>query len=125
MFSNIGVAKSIHLCMGSVMMAEFGISTKHLDCGMDMQNDDNSSNSNKSIDASECCQNQFELVHNDKDQNVKVLKIDAAQVIFIAAFTHSFIFGIAPIIITEQPTPKNTPPSIEKDFSVIFQSFLI
>jgi hypothetical protein len=125
MFSNIGVAKSIHLCMGSEMMAEFGIATKHLDCGMDMQEDDNSSNSNQSIDSNDCCQNKFELVHNDKDQNVKVLKIDAAQVIFIAAFTQTFIFGIAPTIITEQPIPHNTPPSIEKDFSILFQSFLI
>lgn len=106
-------------------MAEFGIVTKHLDCGMDMQEDDNSSNSNQSVDTSECCQNQFELVHNDKDLSIKVLKIDAAQVIFIAAFTQSFIFGIAPITITGQPIPHNTPPSIEKDYSVLFQSFLI
>lgn len=111
--------------MGSEMMTAFGIATKHLDCGMDMQDDDNSSNSEQSIDASECCQNQFELVHNENDQSVKVLKIDAAQVIFIAAFTQTFIFGIAPNTLSQQPTPHFSPPSIEKDFSILFQSFLI
>tara|TARA_R110000850_G_scaffold35022_4_gene93773 strand:- start:1528 stop:1905 length:378 start_codon:yes stop_codon:yes gene_type:complete len=125
MLSSIGMAKSTHICMGSEMMAEFGLATKHLDCGMNPQQHDDSSNSHQSIDPIECCQNQFELVHNDSDQNLKVVQIDAAQLIFIAAFTQSFIFGIAPITSTEQPAPHITPPSIEKDFSVLFQSFLI
>jgi hypothetical protein len=125
MLSSIGLAKSTHICMGSEMMAEFGISTKHLNCGMESKNSDESSTADKSIDPIECCQNQFELVHNDGDQNLKVVQIDAAQLIFIAAFTQTFIFGIAPISSSEQPIPYNTPPSIEKDLSVLFQSFLI
>lgn len=111
--------------MGSETMAAFGVTTKHLNCGMETEPKEKSSDSHQSIDPIECCQNQFELVQNESDQNLKVVQIDAAQLIFIAAFTQSFIFGIAPISSTEQPTPHITPPSIEKDFSVLFQSFLI
>tara|TARA_R110002072_G_scaffold214404_2_gene371562 strand:- start:16446 stop:16823 length:378 start_codon:yes stop_codon:yes gene_type:complete len=125
MLSSIGMAKSTHICMGSEMMAEFGLATKHLDCGMQMQHRDDSSDTHHSLDPSECCQNQFELVQNDSDQNLKVVQIDAAQHIFIAAFTQTFIFGIAPNTSTEHPTPHITPPSIEKDLSILFQSFLI
>lgn len=125
MLSSIGMAKSTHICMGSEMMAEFGLATKHLDCGMQMQHKDRSSDTHHSIDPIECCQNQFELVQNDSDQNLKVVQIDAAQLIFIAAFTQVFVFGIAPDTTSEQPTPHTIPPSIEKDLSILFQSFLI
>lgn len=125
MFSSIGIAKSSHFCMGMEMMSEFGLAIKHLDCGMASQNPHESSDAHQSIIPDDCCQNQFELVHNDTDQTVKVLKVDAAQLIFIAAFTQSFIFEITPFIVTEQPKPYLTPPLIEKDFSILFQSFLI
>ncbi|MCE7056041.1 hypothetical protein LZF95_15270 [Algoriphagus sp. AGSA1] len=125
MFSNIGMAKSTHLCMGSEMMAEFGIAIKHLDCGMGNSHEEELPDSEQSINPIECCQNQFELVQNDKDQNLKVLQIDAAQLVFIAAFTQSFIFNIAVTSDDRRPQPYLIPPTIEKDFNVLFQSFLI
>ena len=125
MFSNIGMAKSTHLCMGSEMMAEFGIAIKHLDCGMGNPHKEESSDSKQSLDPIDCCQNQYELIQNDKDQNLKVVNTDAAQLVFIAAFTQSFIFKIAVTSDDRQPQPYLIPPTIEKDFSVLFQSFLI
>ncbi|WPR77138.1 HYC_CC_PP family protein [Algoriphagus sp. NG3] len=125
MFSNIGMAKSTHLCMGSEMMAEFGIAIKHLDCGMGDPHKEESSDSERSVDPIDCCQNQFELVQNDNDQNLKVLQIDAAQLIFIAAFTQSFIFRIAPASDDWQPQPYLIPPAVKKNLIVLFQSFLI
>ncbi len=125
MFSNIGMAKSTHLCMGSEMLAEFGIAIKHLDCGMGNSHKQESGYSEQSLDPIECCQNQFELVQNDKDQNLKVVKIDAAQLVFLAAFTQAFIFNIAVISDDRQAQPYLIPPTIEKDFNVLFQSFLI
>lgn len=119
------MAKSTHICMGSEMMAEFGLATKHLDCGMKTQHQDGSSDSHQSLDPSECCQNQFELVHNESDQNSKVIQIGAAQLIFIAAFSQTFIFGIAPTTTSEHQFAFLTPPPIEKDFVILFQSFLI
>lgn len=111
--------------MGSEMFNAIGLSAKNLDCGMKHQPESPSSDHGDLSDAKECCQNQFELVQNDNDQNLKVVQIDAAQLIFIAAFTQTYIFGIAPITSTELPSPYTIPPSIEKDLSVLFQSFLI
>ena len=111
--------------MGSEMMAEFGIAIKHLDCGMGNSHKEESPDSKQSVDPIECCQNQFELVQNDKDQNLKVVKIDAAQLVFLAAFTQAFIFNIAVISDDRQAQPYLIPPTIEKDFNVLFQSFLI
>ncbi|PZX52479.1 hypothetical protein LV84_03486 [Algoriphagus ratkowskyi] len=125
MLSSIGMAKSTHICMGSEMMAEFGLAVKHLDCGM---NNHQQSSTSEHVDfkfANECCQNQFELVHNDADQNLKIVKIGAAHHIFIAAFTQTFIFGIAPTTSSEQQFSFFIPPPTEKDFVILFQSFLI
>lgn len=125
MLSSIGMAKSTHICMGLEMMAEFSLAVKHLDCGMNNHQQSPSSEHGDFKDANECCQNQFELVHNDGDQNLKAVNIDAAQLIFIAAFTQTFIFGIAPTTTSEQQFSFLIPPPMEKDFVILFQSFLI
>ncbi len=107
------------------MLNAIGLSAKNLDCGMNNHQQSSSSEHGDFKDANECCQNQFELVQNDSDQNLKVVQIDAAQLIFVAAFTQLFIFGIDPVNSTEYSHVFISPPSIDKDYTVLFQSFLI
>lgn len=111
--------------MGSEMLNAMGLSAKNLDCGMKHNQNASSSEHGDFKDANACCQNQFELVHNDSDQNLLVLQIDAAQLIFIAAFTQAFIFGIEPISTTNHSNTFISSPSIDKNYTVLFQSFLI
>ena len=125
LFANIGLAKSSHICMGSEMLNAIGLSAKNLDCGMKHQSESPSSDQGGLSNADECCQNSFELVHNDSDQNLKIVHLDAAQLIFVAAFTQVFIFGIDPVTSTEYSNVFISPPAIDKDYTVLFQSFLI
>jgi len=111
--------------MGSEMLNAIGLSAKNLDCGMNNHQQSPTSEHGEFKDANECCQNQFELVHNDGDQNLKVVQLDAGQLIFIAAFTQTFIFSIAPTTTSEYQFAFLTPPPIEKDFVILFESFLI
>ena len=92
---------------------------------MKHQSESPSSDQGGLSNADECCQNSFELVHNDSDQNLKVIHLDAAQVIFVAAFTQTFIFGIDAVPTTEYSNVFISPPAIDKDYTVLFQSFLI
>tara|TARA_R110002012_G_scaffold308286_1_gene514435 strand:+ start:9978 stop:10313 length:336 start_codon:yes stop_codon:yes gene_type:complete len=111
--------------MGSEMLNAIGLSAKNLDCGMKHQSESPSSDHEGLSNADECCQNSFELVHNDSDQNLKIVHLDAAQLIFVAAFTQVFIFGIDPVTSTEYSNVFISPPAIDKDYTVLFQSFLI
>ncbi|MEP0712700.1 hypothetical protein [Algoriphagus sp.] len=124
LFTNIGLAKSSHICMGSEMLNAIGLSAKNLDCGMKHQKSSSSEEGGLS-EANPCCQNSFELVHNDGDQQLKVLQLDSVQLIFVAAFTQSFIFGIELTSTEAYINPFISPPSIEKNYTVLFQSFLI
>lgn len=111
--------------MGSETMAAFGIATKDLNCGMETNVKEPSSKSGKRLDPIECCQNQFELVQNDIQQNFKSFSNNSVQLVFIAAFTHSFIFSLAREDSFDHPPACLAPPSIEKDITILFQSFLI
>ncbi len=107
------------------MLNAIGLSAKNLDCGMKNHPKSPSSEHGDLIDASDCCRNQFELVHNDSDQSLKVVKVHAAQLIFIASFTQVFILGQSPILDTVTTSSFLFPPLIPQDYTVLFQSFLI
>ena len=125
LFSSIGMAKSSHICMGEETMNEFGLVTKHLNCGMDTESLQNPSHSEQSIDPVACCQNQFELLQSDVDQSLKIVHLDTGQFIFIAAFTQIFILGIEPFPAEFSFTPFSSPPLIHQDFNILYQTFLI
>jgi len=111
--------------MGSEMLNAIGLSAKNLDCGMIKHQQSPSSTHGDFTDASECCQNQFELFHSETEQNLKVISLDAPQLIFISAFTQVFILGQSPILDTDSTSPLTFPPLIKQDYTVLYQSFLI
>ncbi|MEP0713931.1 MAG: hypothetical protein ABJC55_18600, partial [Algoriphagus sp.] len=114
-----------HICMGEEMLVKFGIATKHLNCGMKMDTSDDASESSKGIDPLECCQDQFEFFHQETERNLKNLSVDAPQLIFIAAFTQVFIFGVETLPAAYASSPSPSPPLIPQDYTVLYQSFLI
>lgn len=124
LFANIGLAKSSHICMGTEMLNAISLSAKNLDCGMKHQKSSSFEKGGLSV-ANACCQNIFELVHNDSDQQLKDIKTGSVQLIFIAALTHFFILGIDSIDTKNHTSPFLPPPSIEKNYIVLLQTFLI
>ena len=106
------------------MLNAIGLSAKNLDCGMKHQKSSSSEEGGLS-EANPCCQNSFELVHNDGDQQLKVLQLDSAQLIFVAAFTQSFIFGIELTSTEAYINPFISPPSIEKNYTVLFPDLIL
>lgn len=124
LFANIGFAKSSHFCMGEEMLSSFGITAEFLDCGMD----DHSAipSDHKGIkDNSNCCENQFEVIQTDVEQILKDFKFSSAELIFITAFTHSFILGKELLLTENSNFSSLNPPFFKQDFTVLFQSFLI
>ena len=111
--------------MGEETMNEFGLVTKHLNCGMDSEISKIPEHSERSIDSTECCQNQFELLQNDVEQSQKDVQLTAAHLIFITAFSQSFIFGVGPVPSETFPRSLSSPPLIKQDFTILYQTFLI
>ena len=111
--------------MGEETMNEFGLVTKHLNCGMDSEISKIPEHSERSIDSTECCQNQFELLQNDVEQSQKDVQLTAAHLIFITAFSQSFIFGVVPAYSETFPRSLSSPPLIKQDFTILYQTFLI
>lgn len=106
------------------MVNAIGLSAKNLDCGMKHQKSSSFENGGSSV-ANACCQNIFEHVHNDSDQQLKDVKTDSVQLVFIEALTYTFILGIGSVETKNYTSPFLPPPSIEKNYIVLLQSFLI
>jgi len=125
LFSSIGLAKSSHICMGYEMLKGFGLSAKHLDCGMDNHEEIPSSENDSNGVSNQCCENQFELIQLEIDQNLNVVNVGAPQMIFIGAFTQAFLF-VQDLILVPVTTCSFDPPPINSlDYTVLYQTFLI
>ncbi|WP_157492751.1 HYC_CC_PP family protein [Echinicola pacifica] len=125
LFANIGVVKSSHICMGSEMLKAVGLSAQDLDCGMEHSPKSSSSPFGEFEEASDCCKNQFELMHSETDQNLKLISTYSPQLIFIAAFTAVFVFGRDTLSESIASPIFISPPPIWRDYTVLFQSFLL
>ena len=125
LFSSIGLAKSSHICMGSEMLKGFGLSAKHLECDMDTQKHNPLSENEQKESKDQCCQNQFELIQLEVDQNLKVVNVSAPQMIFIAAFTQAFLLDQVLVLMPVSISSFDPPPINPQDYTVLYQTFLI
>tara|TARA_R110002126_G_scaffold87143_1_gene209963 strand:+ start:8714 stop:9109 length:396 start_codon:yes stop_codon:yes gene_type:complete len=125
LFANIGLAKSSHICMGSEMLNNFGLSAKHLECDMDSQEHLPSSQNQQEESKDQCCQNQFELIQLETDQTLKVSELSAPQIVFVAAFTQVFLLAEELVFIAVSTNSFDPPPIPSEDYTVLYQTFLI
>lgn len=125
LFANIGLAKSSHICMGSEMLNDFGLSAKHLECDMDSQQHLPISQNEQKESKDQCCENQFELIQLETDQTLKVIDISAPQLVFVGAFTHAFLLAEELVFISISTNSIDPPPIQPEDYTVLYQTFLI
>ncbi|GEO23735.1 hypothetical protein CQA01_42690 [Cyclobacterium qasimii] len=111
--------------MGSEMMKGFGLSAKHLDCGMESHEEIPSSEKGSKAVSNQCCQNLFELIQLEVDPKLSIANADAPQMVFIAAFTHAFLLGQALVLSPVTSFSFDPPPIHSQDYTVLYQTFLI
>ncbi|WP_140160532.1 HYC_CC_PP family protein [Algoriphagus antarcticus] len=125
LLSNVGLAKTIHLCMGTAMESAIGFSTSNIECEMAKKKSDcHSKADSTSHDEKDCCDEEFELLVLDQELQKSALSLDISTE-FVVSLVYTF-FGVS-IFPTE--TNENytdyPPPVLRQDFQVLHQSFLI
>ncbi|TDQ18953.1 hypothetical protein DFQ04_0764 [Algoriphagus boseongensis] len=123
-FSSVGMAKTTHFCMGMEMKSEIGFGEKHVDCGMNMPMDHSENDSDNHQDPKSCCENV--TTHLQVDDEVQLKKVDIDfSLNFAVALVQVLVFGIEFSSSEEKQFPSYSPPPIEQDLQVLYQSFLI
>uniref|UniRef100_UPI0040478C8D HYC_CC_PP family protein n=1 Tax=Algoriphagus sp. TaxID=1872435 RepID=UPI0040478C8D len=120
LFSTVGVAKTTHWCMGHEMDSKIGFGEKHLDCGMEVPIEDSTSE-----DPSSCCENKTQHLQVDDDFQISQVEFQLNPY-FILPFLQVFIFEAYFFNIQEVDFPAEySPPIPNRDFQLLYQSFLI
>ena len=122
LFSTVGMAKTTHWCMGHEMESAIGFGEKHLDCGMELPNEDSTTSSE---DPSSCCENKTQ--HLQVDDVFQVIQIEfQLSPSYILPPLQAFIFEVDFFSIQEVDFPsEHSPPVPKRDFQLLYQSFLI
>ena len=122
LFSTVGMAKTTHWCMGHEMESSIGFGEKHLDCGMELPNEDSTTSSE---DPSSCCENKTQHLQVDDDFQVSQIEFQLSPS-FILPLLQAFVFEVNFFNIQEVDFPsEHSPPVPKRDFQLLYQSFLI
>ncbi|MDF1573348.1 MAG: hypothetical protein P1P82_17195 [Bacteroidales bacterium] len=125
----MSVAIGTHFCGGEAVESKIIWGETHLGCGMmDMEepcDDAEKSNTNElHFDKIPCCENEYHTV-----QATNEFVKDAAQTTFNVEFAVAFIYTTLNLDLFPESTHQfysdYSPPPLEKDISVLFQTFLI
>ncbi len=122
--SSTGIAYAQHFCGGEEMMAEITLGQKNLSCGMDDISSDCGEETVISV-AHDCCSNQFTKVSTDDNFAKATFNISLNKT-FVAAFVPVFVLQQIPVYdTTNHYYADYNPPPIDKDISILYQTFLI
>ncbi len=125
LLSNVGLAKTIHLCMGTEMESAIGFSTSHIECEMTKKKADcHSTADTTSHEEKDCCDEEFELLVLDQEPQKSKLNLEISPE-FVVSLVYTF-FGVS-IFATEKKENYTDypPPVLKQDLQVLHQSFLI
>ena len=122
--SSTGIAYAQHFCSGMEMMAEVTLGEKNLSCGMDVEA--HPCDDEKTVaEGHECCENQFTQINTD-DNFAKAsfdLKLDKT---FVATFVSVFVLQEVAIASTEKNFFADySPPPLERNLNILYETFLI
>ncbi len=123
--SNIGIAANTHFCGGEAVERTISLGFEHLDCGMaEVKAKCSENDENEQLRPKPCCENQHELLQLDDEFDAKQ---SASQVnkTFLAAFIHTFIDQIFSPVEKSTSYLNYSPPILEQDVQILFQTFLI
>lgn len=125
LLGNVGLAKTVHFCMGDEKDAAIGFSTSHVDCEMKKKTSDcHSQKESSSHEEEDCCDEEYELLVLDQDIQKSQVSNDISFD-FVIAYVYTHI-GL-PFFSTDKNTNYQDypPPVLKNDLQVLHQTFLI
>jgi len=122
LFSSISFTVEKHVCMGEVMDFAYFVDVES--CGMSVEDCEIGSDSKLKMQKEKCCQDVQELIPGNQNEQQAIDSFEFDQVRFILAYSHSFLN-----LLEENrdlvPFKYYTPPLVDKDINVLYQTFLI
>ncbi|MDC8003056.1 hypothetical protein POV27_03280 [Aureisphaera galaxeae] len=123
LLSSTGITYAQHFCGEHEMMAKVTLGQEVLSCGMAMTHDDGCAD--ESTEEHGCCDNKYTQV--DVDDNFADVSFDVQlDPVFVASFVSIFVLKETTSFKKEHDYFKDySPPPLEEDFCVLYDTFLI
>lgn len=121
--STVNITLGTHFCGGIAVDASLMIGHQHLDCGMTNMDENESEKSDATSFTKRCCDNDYQTLSTDQSVKTLSLKKDFHKNLLTHS-SQSFEALIAGLSLP-MAVPYYRPPTVESDFIVLHQSFLI
>jgi hypothetical protein len=121
LFSTMSLTINEHYC-GDVLVDVTVFSNTNT-CGMDMKSSDKISQNVNS--KNECCNNEHIVKEGQNELNISTNSFSFDQQLFVASFIYSYINLFEGLDNKIIPFRDYSPPLVDKDIQVLYQSFLI
>lgn len=126
LFSSLGLTVATHYCYDEAVEIRFLYDLNEFGCGMAQLEDDSEITVEGTANLSErsCCQSNFVVAEIDSDYKPQIIDLDLNIDFLTSLIVTSMELTVSPRIKTITPS-YHSPPLIEQDKRVLFQSFLI
>jgi len=122
LFSTFSFTIEKHYCMGEVTDSAYFVDVAS--CGMEVEDCETAIDMETKIQKEKCCQDIQELIPGNQNEQQAIGNFELDQVQFILAFASTYLDLFEEN--TDQVTFKYyTPPLVDKDINVLYQTFLI
>ena len=122
LFSTFSFTVEKHFCMGEVTDSTYFVDVAS--CGMDDEDCEIAIDMGTIIQKEKCCHDVQELIPGNQNEQKALDSFEFDQVRFVLAYTYTFLnlFEENRDLI---PFKYYTPPLVDKDINVLYQTFLI
>jgi hypothetical protein len=122
LFSTLSFTVEKHICMGEVTDATYFMDLDS--CGMIVEECELAVDEQEKVQKEKCCQDIQELIPGNQNEQQAIENFELDQVQFILTFASTYLDLFEEN--TDQVTFKYyTPPLVDKDIHVLYQTFLI
>lgn len=124
LFSTMSFTISNHYC-GDILV-DSALFSEAASCGMDgMEIQKPAYTKDHSFHKDNCCHNEIKQIEGQREIITQVLNLDFEQQIFLASFVYTYINLFEGLDTNIVPFKEYSPPIIDKDINVLYQTFLI
>lgn len=121
-FSSLSFSVEKHVCMGEVTSTSFFNEADS--CGMTSDDCDINKPLETKIQKEKCCNDIYELIQGNQNEQQALNSLELNQLQFILTFTYTYLN------LFEESTDLNifniySPPLVDRDINVLYQTFLI
>ena len=123
LFSTLSFSVDKHICMGEVMDSSYFSDADS--CGMIMEVEDcNIDGFTDEVQKEKCCNDIHELIPGNQTEQQALQSFDIEKVQFLIAFSYTYI-NLHEDDTDKVPFRDHSPPPVDKDINVLYQTFLI